>query len=132
MFEKSKGLKNWASVEEIMANYLKDYQIIDFISHTIADAVSAEKIGTNLEKYAELGLSRTPYSERSFILKFITYSILHKDVSSIPQNDMYKKMQEKYDKLKINYTLQTNIHQEALATYVRFKVNISFLLLRKM
>lgn len=35
---------------------------------------------------------------------------------------MYKKMQEKYDKLKINYTLQTNIHQEALATYVRFKV----------
>ena len=31
-------------------------------------------------------------------------------------------MQEKYDKLKINYTLQTNIHQEALATYVRFKV----------
>ena len=35
---------------------------------------------------------------------------------------MYKKMQEKYDKLKINYTLQTNIHQEALAPYVRFKV----------
>lgn len=35
---------------------------------------------------------------------------------------MYKKMQKKYDKLKINYTLQTNIHQEALATYVRFKV----------
>ena len=96
LFEKSKGLKNWASVEEIMTNYLKDYQIIDFISHTIADAVSAEKIGTNLEKYAELGLSRTPYSERSFILKFITYSILHKDVSSMPQNDMYKKMQECY------------------------------------
>lgn len=35
---------------------------------------------------------------------------------------LYKKMQDKYDKLKINYTLQTNIHQEALATYVRFKV----------
>lgn len=34
----------------------------------------------------------------------------------------YKKMFEKYEKLKINYTLQTNIHQEALATYVRFKV----------
>lgn len=35
---------------------------------------------------------------------------------------LYKKMQAKYDKLKINYSLQTNIHQEALATYVRFKV----------
>lgn len=35
---------------------------------------------------------------------------------------LYKKMFEKYEKLKINYTLQTNIHQEALATYVRFKV----------
>ncbi len=34
----------------------------------------------------------------------------------------YRKMFEKYEKLKINYTLQTNIHQEALATYVRFKV----------
>lgn len=34
----------------------------------------------------------------------------------------YQKMQEKYDKLKLNYTLQTNLHQEALATYVRFKV----------
>lgn len=35
---------------------------------------------------------------------------------------LYKKMYEKYEKLKINYSLQTNIHQEALATYVRFKV----------
>lgn len=34
----------------------------------------------------------------------------------------YKKMFDKYEKLKMNYTLQTNIHQEALATYVRFKV----------
>lgn len=34
----------------------------------------------------------------------------------------YKKMYEKYEKLKINYSLQTNLHQEALATYVRFKV----------
>ena len=34
----------------------------------------------------------------------------------------YKKMYEKYQKLKLNYTLQTNLHQESLATYVRFKV----------
>lgn len=34
----------------------------------------------------------------------------------------YKKMKEKYDKLTQNYILQTNLHQEALATYVRFKV----------
>lgn len=34
----------------------------------------------------------------------------------------YKKMYDKYQKLKLNYTLQTNLHQEALATYVRFKV----------
>lgn len=35
---------------------------------------------------------------------------------------LYKKMFDKYEKLKMNYSLQTNIHQEALATYVRFKV----------
>lgn len=34
----------------------------------------------------------------------------------------YRKMNRKYENLKMNYTLQTNIHQEALATYVRFKV----------
>lgn len=34
----------------------------------------------------------------------------------------YRKMRKKYDTLKLNYTLQTNLHQEALATYVRFKV----------
>lgn len=34
----------------------------------------------------------------------------------------YKKMFDKYEKLKVNYSLQTNLHQEALATYVRFKV----------
>lgn len=34
----------------------------------------------------------------------------------------YKKMYDKYKKLKMNYSLQTNLHQEALATYVRFKV----------
>lgn len=34
----------------------------------------------------------------------------------------YNKMQKKYDKLKQNYQLTTNLHEEALATYVRFKV----------
>jgi hypothetical protein len=34
----------------------------------------------------------------------------------------YRLMKKKYDDLKQNYTLQTNLHQEALATYVRFKV----------
>ncbi len=36
--------------------------------------------------------------------------------------DEYRKMYNKYEKIKMNYTLQTNLHQEALATYVRFKV----------
>ena len=34
----------------------------------------------------------------------------------------YRKMEKKYDKLKQNYQLTTNLHEEALATYVRFKV----------
>ena len=36
--------------------------------------------------------------------------------------NQYRKMQKKYDKLKQNYQLSTNLHEEALATYVRFKV----------
>lgn len=34
----------------------------------------------------------------------------------------YRKMWNKFEKLKQNYSLQTNLHIEALATYVRFKV----------
>lgn len=34
----------------------------------------------------------------------------------------YRLMKKKYDKLKVNYSIQTNLHEEALATYVRFKV----------
>lgn len=34
----------------------------------------------------------------------------------------YKKMWEKYEKMKQSYVIQTSIHQEALVTYVRFKV----------
>lgn len=34
----------------------------------------------------------------------------------------YRKMFKKYEKLKLNYSMQTNLHQESLATYVRFKV----------
>ena len=34
----------------------------------------------------------------------------------------YRKMYNKYENLKLNYSIQTNLHQESLATYVRFKV----------
>lgn len=34
----------------------------------------------------------------------------------------YRLMTKKFEKLKQNYTIQTNLHEEALATYVRFKV----------
>ncbi len=34
----------------------------------------------------------------------------------------YRLMAKKFEKLKQNYTIQTNLHEEALATYVRFKV----------
>ena len=34
----------------------------------------------------------------------------------------YKNMYKKYSDMKMNYSIQTNLHQEALVTYVRFKV----------
>ena len=34
----------------------------------------------------------------------------------------YRLMEKKYQKLKENYVIQTNLHEEALATYVRFRV----------
>ena len=46
-----------------------------------------------------------------------------KDLFGIGYSNLeYKLMQEKYDELKFNYPLQTNLHKESLATYCRFKV----------
>lgn len=51
----------------------------------------------------------------------VTDEILDRFGEGYTKND-YRKMQRKYDKLKRNYQLSTNLHEEALATYVRFKV----------
>lgn len=51
----------------------------------------------------------------------VTDEILDRFGEGYSKSD-YRKMQNKYDKLKQNYQLTTNLHEEALATYVRFKI----------
>ena len=51
----------------------------------------------------------------------VTDEILDRFGEGYSKSD-YRKMQRKYDKLKQNYQISTNLHEEALATYVRFKV----------
>lgn len=51
----------------------------------------------------------------------VTDEVLELFGEGYTKND-YRLMKQKFDKIKQNYSLQTNLHEEALATYVRFKV----------
>lgn len=51
----------------------------------------------------------------------LTEEIFDRFGDGFSKSDYYK-MQKKYDKIKMNYQISTNLHEEALATYVRFKI----------
>lgn len=81
---------------------------------------------TDYDRKNESIIQTSPSNEKTILMKDykdfeVTSEIISLFGEGYTKSD-YKKMYKKYEKLKINYTLQTNLHQEALATYVRFKV----------
>ena len=79
-----------------------------------------------VEKYASEGaIPIQTTAQKKWVQKALNYKPSKDDFELFGDgfsNAEYKKMHDKYEKLKMNYSLQTNLHQEALATYVRFKV----------
>lgn len=76
------------------------------------------------KKYADISNTKNSETEKRFSNTEdfqITNDIIELFGEGYSVNE-YKKMHNKYEKLKMNYSLQTNLHQEALTTYVRFKV----------
>ena len=112
-------MKNVNSLRQLSTKSFEDSEKDGFIqkrSTVLKDA------NTDIKMLNESNIQKKEKKHKSDIGDFeITNEIIELFGDGYTTTE-YKKMYEKYEKLKLNYTLQTNLHQEALATYVRFKV----------
>lgn len=120
--------KNTASLRQYIG---KDYEASEKDNHIIqGNSTSKSDKEMLLKKYSGL-LEVQPEEKSTEIvepkvkIETAKYETTDEDIQLFGEgftNTEYRKMRKKYDNLKLNYSLQTNLHQEALATYVRFKV----------
>ena len=120
--------KNTASLRQYIG---KDYEASEKDNHIIqGNSTSKSDKEMLLKKYSGL-LEVQPEEKATEIVEpkvkvdVVNYDTTDEDIQLFGEgftNTEYRKMRKKYDNLKLNYSLQTNLHQEALATYVRFKV----------
>ena len=112
-------MKNVNSLRQLSTKTFEDSERDGFIQKRSTVLKDADD---NIKMLNESNLPKKEKKHKSDIGDFeITDEIVELFGDGYSKSE-YKKMYEKYEKLKLNYTLQTNLHQEALATYVRFKV----------
>lgn len=120
--------KNTASLRQYIG---KDYEASEKDNHIIqGNSTSKADKEMLLKKYSGLLEVKSEEvtvdaSEPKVRVDVVNYDTTDEDIQLFGEgftNTEYRKMRKKYDNLKLNYSLQTNLHQEALATYVRFKV----------
>lgn len=116
--------KNINSLRQNKDKSFHDSEVDNFV-HQNSNTVKADREKL-VEKYGnEVEESASEKPEPKVILESVNYETTDEDIQLFGEgftNTEYRKMRKKYDTLKLNYSLQTNLHQEALATYVRFKV----------
>lgn len=116
--------KNINSLRQNKNKSFHDSEVDDFV-HQNSNTVKADREKL-LEKYGDdIAEEIVEEVEPKIKLDSNNYKATDEDIRLFGEgytNSEYRKMRNKYEKLKLNYSLQTNIHQEALATYVRFKV----------
>ena len=129
-------LENNQDADSIKIYYInnnigKDYEASEKDNHIIqGNSTSKSDKEMLLKKYSGL-LEVQPEEKATEVVEpkvkvdVVNYDTTDEDIQLFGEgftNTEYRKMRKKYDNLKLNYSLQTNLHQEALATYVRFKV----------
>lgn len=116
--------KNINSLRQNKDKSFHDSEVDNFV-HQNSNTVKADREKL-LEKYGDdITEEIVEEVEPKIKLDGNNYKATDEDIRLFGEgytNSEYRKMRNKYEKLKLNYSLQTNIHQEALATYVRFKV----------
>ncbi|MBU5332090.1 hypothetical protein KQI61_07750 [Anaerocolumna aminovalerica] len=116
-----KGRKN------IIPNYMKNLNLSQYSKLSFLESIKLiESGGTFLSSTAVTNSDFNKKEKEDIYIKQVDDFVVTDDLLDLfgegYTKTEYRLMKTKYDKLKVNYTLQTNIHEEALATYVRFKV----------
>lgn len=116
--------KNINSLRQNKNKSFHDSEIDEFV-HQNSNTIKADR-DKLVKKYGGEAIDNVePAPEPKVKVDNADYELTDDDVQLFGEGftlNEYRKMRKKYEKLKLNYTLQTNLHQEALATYVRFKV----------
>lgn len=116
--------KNINSLRQNKNKSFHDSEIDEFV-HQNSNTIKADR-DKLVKKYGGKAIDNVePAPDPKVKVDNTDYKLTDDDVQLFGEGftvNEYRKMRKKYEKLKLNYTLQTNLHQEALATYVRFKV----------
>lgn len=113
--------------KDLIGNYMKN--IASLPQYTKVGFIESVAMLENGSSYVSSAISSTEKNRRDkeevYIRKVddfvVTDDLLDLFGEGYNKTEL-RLMKTKYDTLKLNYSMQTNLHQEALATYVRFKV----------
>lgn len=127
--ESEKTCKDNAVRTDVIGLYMKNISsLIPYSKMTFADGENYKEdkpTNSNSVRYSVVERTNRGKEEAVFVNENIDFDLTEDIVDRFGEGytkSQYAKMQKKYDKLKQNYQLTTNLHEEALATYVRFKV----------
>jgi len=106
---------------DLVGNYIKSLNVAQYAKMSFLDSMNMLTRGQSVVESLQKEKSPSPTSDDAPIEFEVTEDDRELFGEGFPDNE-YVLMRKKYEKLKKNYTIQTNLHEEALATYVRFKV----------
>jgi hypothetical protein len=116
--ETNKGRK------DLIGNYMKGLNLSQN-KMSFLESISALETGKNISTSVTTAEKKQKEKEEIFV-KTVDDFVVTDDILEIfgegYTKSEYRQMQKKYETLKKNYPMKTSLHQEALATYVRFKV----------
>jgi len=114
--------------DKIIGDYFKNINLKQFQGKTYADSENEGFVRKTMATESELKreLRQAVYFDTNIKQELplgdfeVTDEMIHLFGDGYTEIE-YKKMHDKFEKLKNNYPLQTSLHTENLATYVRFK-----------
>lgn len=112
--------------KDLVGNYMKNIASLpQYSKMSFLESIALLDNGTSISSAVTTAEKKQKDKEEVYVKQVddfvVTDDLLDLFGEGFTKNE-YRLMKKKYDTLKVNYTMQTNLHQEALATYVRFKV----------
>lgn len=124
--ETKTAIETGAGRKDLIGNYLKNLNLSQFSKISFLDSIAMLDKGNTYISTAVTTAEKKQKEKEEVYVKHVDDFVVTDDLLDLfgegyTKTD-YRLMKTKYNKLKQNYTMPTNLHEEALATYVRFKV----------